>query len=127
LPPSSGEVTVIVGLPLPPLAQFRRTTLAAATSRKLDAGSRASRAYLARLDRAQAAALVQLRRSIPEARVGYRYRIVLDGFAVTLPARRLPALARLSFADALYPSVRYAAALDRSPSMIGVTALTQAT
>jgi subtilisin family serine protease len=127
LPLSAGRVTVIVGLPLPPLAQFGRTLASASTARKLDTGSSASRAYLARLGRAQAAAVVELRRTIPAARVGYRYRIVLDGFEVTLPARKLPALAALPFAAELYPSVRYRAALDRSPSMIGATALTQAT
>jgi minor extracellular serine protease Vpr len=114
-------------MPLPPLAQFRRTLASASAARKLDVATRSSRAYLARLDSAQLAAVAQLERAIPEARIGYRYRIVLDGFEVTLPARRLPRLVSLPFADTLYPSVRYAAALDRSPAMIGATALEQAT
>jgi subtilisin family serine protease len=127
LPRSAGLVTVIVGLRLPPLSEFGRTLASASARRKLDTRSRASQTYLARLDRAQRAAAAELQRAIPSARIGYRFRIVLDGFEVTLPARRLPALARLRFADTLYPSVRYRAALDRSPAMIGATALTQAT
>jgi subtilisin family serine protease len=123
LPPSTGRVTVIVGMPLPPLAQFGRTLSSARAARKLDVRSAAARTYVARLARAQAAAVAQLRRTIPSARVGRRYRIVLDGFEVTLPARTLPALARLPFAADVYPSVRYSAATDRSPAMIGATEL----
>ena len=36
-------------------------------------------------------------RAIPEAHVGRRYRVVLNGFAVRLPARRLPRLVGLPF------------------------------
>jgi subtilisin family serine protease len=127
LPASAGRVTVIVGMPQPPLALFGRTLASAAAARKLDVRSTASRAYVARLARTQAAAVAQLRRAIPEARVGRRYRIVLDGFEVTLPARRLPALARLPFASSVYPSVRYTEATNRSPEMIGATELQQLT
>ncbi len=123
LPRSAGRVTVIVAMPLPPLARAGRLLASAGTARRLDAASAFSRAYVARLARAQTVAIAQLRRAIPAAAVGHRYRIVLDGFSVTLPARRLPTLAALPFATGVYPSVRYAAETNRSPAMIGATAL----
>ncbi len=125
---AAGRVTVVVGMPLPPLAQqFGRTLSSAARTHRLDVRTQASRAYLARLSRVQQAAVRELRTAIPSAEVTHRYRIVLDGFSVTLPARSLPALTRLSFADAVYPSVRYTEATNRSPSMIGATALQRLT
>ncbi|HEY6055663.1 MAG TPA: S8 family serine peptidase, partial [Gaiellaceae bacterium] len=86
-----------------------------------------ARTYLARLGRAQDAAAAELLRAIPAARVSERYGVVLDGFAVTLPARALPRLARMGFATKLYPSVTYAAATNRSPAMIGATELQRLT
>jgi minor extracellular serine protease Vpr len=127
LAPSAGRVTVIVGMPLPPLARAGRALASAAATRRLDAGTAVSRAYLARLARAQVVAIAQLRRAIPAAVVGHRYGIVLDGFSVTLPVRGLPALAALPFASSLYPSVRYLSSTNRSPAMIGATALTRLT
>jgi subtilisin family serine protease len=44
---------------------------------------------------------------------------VLDGFAVSLPARKLPALARLHAVTKIYPSVRYALDTNQSPAVIG--------
>jgi hypothetical protein len=44
---------------------------------------------------------------------------VLDGFAVSLPARKLPALARLEAVTKIYPSVRYALDTNQSPAIIG--------
>ena len=86
---------------------------------------RASRAYLARLAAAQrAAAVAQLRRAIPAAtRARSRYRIVLNGFAVELPARQLPALAALGFVAQVYPSVRYTLATEPQPDVIGADEL----
>ncbi len=69
--------------------------------------SSSSRAYLARIDAAQKAAVAQLQRAIPEARVGRRFRILLDGLTVTLPAKRLPQLVRLSSVRHVYSSLRY--------------------
>jgi hypothetical protein len=80
IPPghADGRVRVIVRLAEPPLAALRRLQAGASTAR-LDTGSRSSRAYLARLARAQAVAAAALRGAIPEAVVEERFRIVLDG------------------------------------------------
>ena len=118
-----GRVRVIVALRLPPLAAAFRRLEGRSSATHLDARSASSRAYLARLDAAQKAAVAQLRRTIPEARVQHRYRVVFDGLAVSLPARKLPALMHLSFARHVYPSVRFTLALNRSPSVIGADVL----
>ena len=122
-----GRVRVIVALPLPPLAATSRTLAARAAGRRLNVASSSSRAYLARLARAQRVAAAQLRRSIPQARIQRRYRVLLDAFAVELPARKLPQLVRLPFVKRVYPSLRYELKLNRSPGLIGATALSAAT
>jgi subtilisin family serine protease len=116
----TGRIRVIVTLRLPPLAQaYGRDLFAARTRTRLDTHSAASRRYLARIDAAQAAAVAQLRRAIPAARVSERYRIVLDGFTVSLPVTKLAQLGRMSFTQRLWPSLRYTLRLNRSPSVIG--------
>jgi len=120
---SRGRVRVIVTLPDPPLAAFGRTLSGRGTVRRLNASSLSSRIYLARLEAAQRAAVAVLMRAIPEATVSRRYRIVLDGLAVELPARRLSELVALPFAARVYPSYRYTLALDRSPALIGADRL----
>ncbi|MDX6512295.1 MAG: minor extracellular serine protease Vpr [Gaiellaceae bacterium] len=120
---ASGRVRVIVALRLPPLAAAFRRLEGRSSATRLDMRSSSSRAYLRRIDAAQAAAIAQLRRTIPAARVQHRYRVVLDGLALSLPARRLPALMHLSFTRHVYPSVRFTLALNRSPSVIGADVL----
>ena len=94
---ASGRVRVIVDLKLAPLAAaWGRTAQASGGSRHLDVASASSRAYLQRIDQEQRVAVARLRRAIPEARVGRRFRILLDGLTVTLPAKRLPRLVRQS-------------------------------
>ena len=83
---ASGRVTVIVDLQAPPLAvAYGHGLDAAAQRRPLNVHSATSRAYLARLTRLQARAAAQIRRAIPQARIGLHYRIVLDGFSLRLP------------------------------------------
>jgi hypothetical protein len=121
---SSGRIRVIVGLPLAPLASAQSRGLSAhGGTRKLDVTSTASRRYLARVVAAQRVAAARLLRAIPEARIGLRYQVVLDGFTVSLPVTKLPVLARLGFVQKIYPSVRYHLATDTSPSVIGATEL----
>jgi minor extracellular serine protease Vpr len=121
-------VEVIATLPLPPLAAARGRTLAVASGpRRLDVTSRSSRTYLARLARAQATAARELRREIPEASVGRRFGILLDGLTVALPARRLPRLVRMPFVRRIYPSLGYTLALNRSPALIAATSFNNAT
>jgi minor extracellular serine protease Vpr len=123
---ASGRVRVIVDLPLPPLAAASgRGLFSAGAHRRLEVGSAASRAYVHRLAQAQARAAAQLKRAIPEARIGRRFRVLLDGMTVTLPASRLPALVRQPYVTHVYPSIQYTLALDHSPSVIGADVLRQ--
>jgi subtilisin family serine protease len=125
---SHGSVRVVVRLAQPPLARaFSRRGLASAGSAQLNARSTASRAYLRRLAAAQRSAAVSLMRAIPEAHVGRAYRVVLNGFAVRLPARRLPRLVGLPFVTQVYPSLRYTLATNESPALVGAPALAAAT
>ena len=93
IPASHGKslVTVIVDLPLPSLATDRAPD-------RIDVAARTSRAYLARIDDQQRAAVAQLRTVLPDASVSYRYRVIMDALAVTLPNRQLPTLMRQPFA-----------------------------
>jgi len=119
-----GRVRVIVGLPLAPLAaSFGRRLAAQGGTQKLNVRSTASRRYLARVLAAQRVAATQLSRAIPEARIGRRFQVVLDGLTVTLPATKLPRLAKLAFVHNVYPSLRYRRATDTSPSVIGADEL----
>ena len=122
----SGRLRVIADLPLPPLAaQFGRNLYAAGARRKLDVASSASRAYLRRIDEQQARIAAALRRAIPQARIGRRFRVILDALTISLPASKLPALVRQPSITRVYPSVAYTLALDRSPSIIGADVLRQ--
>jgi subtilisin family serine protease len=64
-----------------------------------------------------------LRHELPEAHVRWRYRTVLNGFAVELPRRDLETLRRLPGVRDVYESASYQPALDRSPAQIGAPAL----
>jgi subtilisin family serine protease len=122
-----GRVRVIVGLPLAPLATAQSRPLSRSGRNRLDVRASSSRTYLVRLERAQNAAVAELRRAIPAARVSRRYQVVLNGLAVELPVRRLLDLARLSFVDRIYPSVQFRLALNESPALIAAPALSAAT
>jgi minor extracellular serine protease Vpr len=125
---ADGRVRVIVGLPLPPLAAaYGRGLAGLGTTRKLDVTTSASRRYIASVVAEQRTAAAQLLRTIPQARIGWRYQVVLDGFTVSLPARKLPRLAQLSFVRRIYPSVRYHLLTDKSPGVIGADELHAAT
>jgi minor extracellular serine protease Vpr len=123
---SSGRVRVVVRLALSALAA-RDSGFRLRAGSRLDVHSSSSRAYLARLARAQDAAVAALRRAIPEARPDRRYRVVFDGFAVSLPVRSMPRLVKLGFVDRVFPSLTYAATLNDSPGVIGAPQFSQAT
>jgi minor extracellular serine protease Vpr len=121
---ADGRIRVIVDLRLAPLAAaWGRTTQAFGGTRRLNVVSSYSRAYLRQIDAEQRAAVAQLHRAIPEARVGRRFRILLDGLTVTLPAKRLPQLVRLSSVRHVYSSLRYTLTSDPSPTVIGADRL----
>jgi len=122
----SGRLRVIADLPLPPLAaRFGRNLYASGARRKLDLASTEARAYLRRIDEQQARVAAALRRAIPQARIGRRFRVILDALTISLPAAKLPALVRQPSITRVYPSVAYTLALDHSPSVIGADVLRQ--
>ena len=115
---------MIVGLGLTPLAAApARSFTRLGPREQLDVSSRASRLYLARVAAVQHSAAAQLLRAIPQARIGRRFQVVLDGLTVSLPATKLPALARLGFVRKIYPTLRYHLATDTSTAVIGATEL----
>ena len=122
---------MIVTLRLAPLAaRFHARNLQAVSSlreRRLNVADRSSRVYLARLAAAQRVAAAAIRRAIPSSAISRRFRILLDGLTVTLPASRMPALARLRFVHRIYPSLHYTLALNDSPSIIGADTLAATT
>jgi subtilisin family serine protease len=123
-----GTMRVVVTLGLAPLAQAFGDGLGYRLGqRKLDVESRSSQSYLARLDAAQQHAIAELHQAIPQARVSWRYRVVLDGFTISLPMTKLPRLLGLGFVSHVYPSLRYTLSLNQSPSVIGATQLEAAT
>jgi subtilisin family serine protease len=122
-----GKATAIVTIGLAPLAQAYGNGYGYRVGqRQLNAASSSSQAYLAKVDAAQRVAIARLQRAIPQAKVSWRYRIVLDGFAVTLPTPQLPRLLNMGFAH-VYPSLRYTLSLNKSGSIIGQPQLLAAT
>lgn len=123
------RVQVVVALRPAPLALANGRALASSAfvRRKLSVRSAESRAYLRRVEAAQASAVRALRRAIPQATVGRRFQVVLDALTVSLPATELPKLLAQPWAANVYPSVSYAQRTNRSPSIIGADGLRAAT
>nr|MBA2373445.1 S8 family serine peptidase [Chloroflexota bacterium] len=65
----------------------------------------------------------RIERSIPEAQIRWRYRLVANGMAIVVPRAQLGRLTSLPGVDRVYPSVRYRTQLDRSPQQIGAPML----
>ncbi len=125
---SARRVRVIVDLAAPPLAlRGDRGLFAAASRRKIDVRTASARAYLHLLERRQARVAAQIRATIPQARIGRRFTILLNALTVSLPAAKLPALLATPTVTKVYPSVAYTLALDRSPSIIGADVLRRTT
>jgi subtilisin family serine protease len=120
-------VEVVLGLDAPSLAtavQQSRALSAHAKAGKLELATPSSAAYLRELARDQSALAVRIRRAIPEARIRWRYRIVLDGLAVVVPRDRLARLSTIPGIARVYPpGGGYRPLLDRSPELIGADKL----
>src|SRR5581483_12327655 len=118
-----GLTRVIVRLAAPPLAAWNaeRTLASASRAHHLDLRTSAAVAYRAELRRQQETVAAAVLRAIPQARVQERYDILLDGFALQLPTRSLPALVRVRGVTKVYPSLAYHATMDRGPSVIHAT------
>lgn len=125
---ADGRMRVIVRLrPAPLAAVFGRSLQSAGRSHRLNVNTSSSRAYLAHLNTVQNAAAAALERAIPSARVSRRFKVVFDGLTVSVPARQLPKLVRLTFVAKVYPSLSYTATTNESPSIIQADALHQRT
>ncbi|MBA3562139.1 MAG: S8 family serine peptidase [Actinobacteria bacterium] len=118
---TGSRARVIVTLDDPPLAAAapRNAFATVGSRRKLNLASSFSRSYLARMDVAQDRAITSLRAALPEARISRRYRVLLNGFVVSVPYAKLPELLNLGLADTVYPSYTYTSLLNRGPAVLG--------
>jgi subtilisin family serine protease len=80
-------------------------------------------AELAGPARAQDAVWRRIHRAIPEARIHWRYRVVLNGLALVMPATDVDRLKTIAGVKTVYASVRYRASLDRSVPAVGAPSL----
>ncbi len=71
----------------------------------------------------QRAFLHELAAEVPRAGVGWRYRLVANGFSVSLPPADIARLRALRGVSEVLPAVRYREQLDSTPSQIGAPAL----
>ena len=85
-----------------------------------------------RVDAAQAAVARRIVETIPEARVRWRYRVVVNGLAVVVPAGKAGLLARIPGVARTWPNVAYPSAAvrfsadaetNRGPTVIGADKL----
>jgi len=109
---STPTFEVVVTAAAPPLSAFGRSLATArhgVYARRTDAARR-------ELERRVVAA-------IPGARVRWRYRLTLNGFAVVLPRSSLARLRQVPGIETVWPSVSYRQRLDRSPGVIGADKL----
>ena len=119
-------VEVVVTLDAPPLAQAiqRSRVLSARTkAQRLNLTSATSTAYVGSLVAAQAALAARITRAIPQARVTWRYQVVLNGLAMVVPQSKLTRLRGIPGVAKIWPNVTYRALLDRSPELIGADQL----
>jgi len=107
--PAPRTVRVIVELAAPPAARTLST--------------RHARSALRSVERAQRVALRRILAVSPTAAVDRRYRIVLDGLAVTLPPGDVARVEALPGVAAVYPSVTYSTLGDGAPATIGAPAV----
>ncbi len=104
MPAVGGSRTeVVVLLDSPPLAR------APGTASKIEAEQRAFRREL--VDQ------------LPSAQVGWRYRLVANGFSLSLPSGELPALRELAGVRDVLPTASYAPRESSSPQEIGAPEL----
>ena len=123
-PPRMTEA--VVTLQAPPLASRSLQQSVAwrrGSNRRLDLRGPASVSYLRHLDAARRAVEARVERAVPGSFVRWRYRVVLNGFALVLPAGERGRLASVPGVAHVYASVRYRPLLDRTPAQIGAPAL----
>ena len=84
---------------------------------QLNVESAASQAYLAHLTRQQAAFEAAALKAVPQAKVTYRYIVVLNGVAMIVPADQVDELAALPDVEAVYPDTVLHPHTDKSPAV----------
>lgn len=107
MPPESAPALVEVVVELTPPAAAEAGFGQPGRERRAAAALRAIEAAQARFE-------ARLADRVPGADVRWRYRVVLDGLAVALPAGELHRLEHLPGVVRVYPSVRYRPLLDRA-------------
>jgi len=121
----AATVEVVVTMKAPSLARAvadSRALSASAKHRRLSLTSPFSVAHLRALRAEQDALARRIERSIPAADVRWRYRIVLDGLAVSLPERRRARLASIPGVAGVVPGTRYSgAAADGDSTAVPAT------
>ena len=123
---SPERIQLVVGLEAPPLARAAVATRAftlRTRAARLDLRAPSSVSYVRALERAQAALAARIERTIPGARVRWRYTVVANALAVVLPAAQAERLARIPGVARVYANVRYRVRLDRTPAQIGAPTL----
>jgi subtilisin family serine protease len=115
------RVRVIMTLADPPLAAatYARGFAGLGVKRKLNMHTAFSRSYVSTLEAEQARAIGRVHDLIPSAVVSRRYQVLVNGFAVSVPYSRLPALVNSGIATRVYPSLSYRLDLNRGPSVVG--------
>ncbi|HET9324819.1 MAG TPA: S8 family serine peptidase [Gaiellaceae bacterium] len=117
--PRGSMVEVVAELQAPSAAQ---SPLPRSRGR-LDLDSRAALGRLTRIRIGQELVAGRIADAVPEARIRWRYRVVLNALAVVLPAKSIPALERVDGVAAVDRGSVYYPQLDRSPAAIGAPAL----
>ena len=75
------------------------------------------------VDAEQSAFRRELATHLPAARLGWRYRLVANGYSVTLPTAQAPLLRRLSGVRDVLPTATYAPRLASTPQEIGASTI----
>jgi subtilisin family serine protease len=65
----------------------------------------------------------ELERRVPSAQIGWRYRLVANGFSVSVPTAQVHRLPTLPGVRDVLPSATYGPQLDRTPGQIGAPAV----
>jgi subtilisin family serine protease len=102
----------VVTLKAPALSAFGRSL----TSARHDP-------YMKELAAAQDRVVRNVETRIPDARIGWRYHLVADGFSVVLPKADVPGLARVAGVAQVWSNVTYHALDAQGPAEIGASQL----
>jgi subtilisin family serine protease len=127
---ADGRVSVIVKWDAEPAATYRggiaglvATSPEATGLARLDAASPAVKAYDAFLAAKENAFQAEMQRVVPEGRIVHRFRKIIGGVSVVLPADKVGELRRLPGVKAVYPDALLSLDTDRSPEFIGAPVL----